>query len=435
MWSVEPHEHADGRLLLAVGGVEDHPLDRTGGFFGYIDSFLYLYDGPERRSATNLASLGVVTPKALAFELERGEPVRLLATGYASEIALRFTLQSSALAPDPEKFPVAPRINAIAPRTEEKGYVVANSILDAWVMIGDGPPKLHALSGQEPAAHRGEIRVGELMFFTTLMAPGNLTDGAHSRFTCETCHFEGYVDGRTHHTGRGAVRATTKPLLGLFNNRPHFTRALDPDLTRVAHAEFRVAGQGSGHDPWFPLPTDTRPWLAELVETKRSSLEPEMLRRSLMRFLMAFTHRPNPATHGRTSFSEIEQRGAVVFRERCANCHSPRLSTDEADSAVPFDQWASHIFAPAGAIVWGSEPYRKTGVEPYVHDHGARTTSLRRLYKKRPYFTNGSAKSLQQVLEALRVRDDTLWHDKAPDDARPLANEEQRALLAFLRLL
>ena len=67
------------------------------------------------------------------------------------------------------------------------------------------------------------------------MAPSSSSEGAKSRFSCETCHFEGYVDGRTHHTGRGDVRATTKPLVGLFNNRPHFSRALDPDLTTVPY--------------------------------------------------------------------------------------------------------------------------------------------------------------------------------------------------------
>ena len=28
---------------FVAGGVEDHPLDRRGGFFGYVDSFVYVY--------------------------------------------------------------------------------------------------------------------------------------------------------------------------------------------------------------------------------------------------------------------------------------------------------------------------------------------------------------------------------------------------------
>ena len=73
----------------------------------------------------------------------------------------------------------------------------------------------------------------------------------------------GYVDGRIHHTGRGDVRATTKPLVGLFNNRPHFSRALDPD-SGVAENEFRVAGAPSPADPHFDIDVHDVPWLAEL---------------------------------------------------------------------------------------------------------------------------------------------------------------------------
>jgi cytochrome c peroxidase len=74
-------------------------------------------------------------------------------------------------------------------------------------------------------------------------------------------------------------------------------------------------------------------------------------------------------------------------------------------------------------------------VEPYVHDQGARTPSLRRLYKKRPYFTNGSAKSLREVVERVRIRGDETWHDRAPEAAAGLSAEEVEAVLAFLDLL
>src|SRR5262252_5814086 len=126
--------------------------------------------------------------------------------------------------------------------------VFADPLLDAWFQTPVPVPV-----PDSPSPRTAASRVGEALFFTNLMAPWNSTEGPLSRFTCETCHFEGYVDGRTHHTGRGDVHATTKPLLGLFNNRPYFSRALDPDLATVAHNEFRVAGALSDHDPWFSL--------------------------------------------------------------------------------------------------------------------------------------------------------------------------------------
>jgi hypothetical protein len=265
------------------------------------------------------------------------------------------------------------------------------------------------------------------------MAPWNSSDGAHSRFTCETCHFEGYSDGRTHHTGREEIHAVTKPLLGLFNNRPHFTRALDPNLTTVAHNEFRVAGAGSGHDPWFTLDPKDHPWLSNIgVETP---VPPDRMRLAFVSFLIDFAHAPNPAVIDRTAFDDREKHGAEIFRDRCASCHAARLVSDDPRTEVPFDKWASFIFDREGAIVWARDGYEKTGVEPYVHPLGARTSSLRRLYKKHPYFTNGSAADLSDVLARARFLDGAFFHDGAPAGATSLEQTDRDALLAFLALL
>ena len=271
------------------------------------------------------------------------------------------------------------------------------------------------------------------------MAPHNSSDGAHSRFTCETCHFEGQVDGRTHHTGRGDVHATTKPLVGLFNNKPHFTRALDPDLTTVVHNEFRVAGAESGTDPWFSLTTSDHAWVSALGVTSEAT-SPVELRRALMSFLMEFTHGVGPSRWAtpRTAFDALERKGAERFRDTCASCHAARLVTDDASTDVPFARWESLIFADPAPLVWASADYRKTGITPYVHDRGARTTSLRRLWKKHPYFTNGSANSLENVLSRVRLGDgDAFFHDAVgvPGSLRPLSDDDRVALRAFLELL
>src|SRR5690606_40778838 len=110
------------------------------------------------------------------------------------------------------------------------------------------------------------------------------------RFTCETCHFEGGVDGRVHHSGRGDVRVSTKPLRGLFNNRPYFSRAVDHDLTEIADNEFAVANRASGHTDWFTLQRNAHPWLAELGVTSPER-SPALLRFALLRFPMSSAHR------------------------------------------------------------------------------------------------------------------------------------------------
>ena len=62
--------------------------------------------------------------------------------------------------------------------------------------------------------------------------------------------------------------------------------------------------------------------------------------------------------------------------------------------------------------------------------------SLRRLYRKRPYFTNGSARDVADVLRRARVVDEQFLHDgDESGTGTRLATDDQAALLAFLDLL
>ncbi len=72
------------------------------------------------------------------------------------------------------------------------------------------------------------------------------------------------------------------------------------------------------------------------------------------------------------------------------------------------------IFAAEELIVWATERYEKTGVEPYVHERGVGVPSLRRLARKRPYFTNGTGDPVD-VLERARFDGDGFWHASGPD--------------------
>ncbi|MEA2697152.1 MAG: hypothetical protein QOI66_1423, partial [Myxococcales bacterium] len=98
LWSFDAVAPDDDHLLLLVGGVEDHPLDRTGGSFGYIDSFLTVYRldtrapaPPVRLSLTNLSALGVVTPKVVSARLDPDGSLHAAVTGYATSPLLLLT--------------------------------------------------------------------------------------------------------------------------------------------------------------------------------------------------------------------------------------------------------------------------------------------------------------------------------------------------------
>ncbi|HYJ07865.1 MAG TPA: hypothetical protein VEX18_02625, partial [Polyangiaceae bacterium] len=270
LWAFDALVQAD-QLLVAVTGVEDRPLVRAHGEFENIDSYLWLYrlrfarGGPaiagfERLTELNVAEHGLVVPKALALhETASGASVSLLAAGSGRLLRARW--------PDPAAAPVLETELAVPGASDAvfgaDGQVrYASPLFDAWIHLERSGSRLVRV---EPDRRpEWAERLGEALFFTELIAPENDSSGSHSRFSCETCHFEGGVDGRTHYTGRADVSVVTKPLFGLANNRPHFSRALDRDLSSVCHNEFRVAGAGSGSDPWFTLAPARFPWMHEL---------------------------------------------------------------------------------------------------------------------------------------------------------------------------
>lgn len=437
-WGVAAEERG-GALRIAAGGAEDHPLDRTSGSFGDIDSFVHLYsEGADhalvREKALNVSELGVVTPKALAFDPSGA----LLVTGYGSAVAVKVGVDRST-----RTFDLPPGSASIALLTDGS-FVVANPLLDRWVHVrGRGEFEVDEVDERPIGPRTERSRIGEALVFTTLMAPWQSSEGERSRFTCETCHFEGLGDGRIHATGRGTTTATTKPLHGLFDNEPHFTRALDDDMATMILNEFRVAASRSDHDAVFSLAeAEVAPsfpgglgWLR--LERPIPDYDAMDLRRALLEFLRDFSPRENPRARARASFTSEEAHGAAVFERACATCHAPRLRASDPSTEVPFADWETEIFA-GGHIVWGRAGYEQTGIEPYVHEDGARPSSLRRISQKRPYFTNGSSATLDDVLRRFRVLDAGGGMERSMHSAsegRALEPGDRASLEAFLRLL
>lgn len=434
IWAFDALERGS-ELFIAVAGVEDKPLVRAHGEFENIDSFvwLYRYAGTlEPLLALDVGEQGLVVPKVIKLE-ERGGQVLLSALSAGSGRLLRARFAQGLLAPPQLEVESVPPGASDAVFGSGGQVVYASPLLDAWVKVEAASLAVHHVDPERRPEPR--VRLGEALFFTSLIAPDNVSAGTHSRFSCETCHFEGGVDGRTHYTGRGDVSVVTKPLFGLANNRPHFSRALDRDLSSVSHNEFRVAGAGSGTDPWFTLQSAQFDWLRELG-IERGQLTALDLREALLAFLYAFSHDPNPRAIPRSSFSVLEAQGARVFVERCESCHAARLLSDDASSQVAYADWQSLILQRNAPVVWARGDYEKTGILPYVHERGTRITSLRRLALKPRYFTNGSAASLPDVLERFRFGASGALHEAPPAAGLTALDEPaRRALLAFLRLL
>jgi hypothetical protein len=426
LWSLAIAPDGDG-VLVAAGGAEDAPLDRSRGFFGHIDSFAFLYrvtaGAATRLAAVNLGEHGVVTPKWIDVR-RADDAIALDVAGFGGGGLVSLAIGGDRAAVT-ARHDLPPGIQAVA--RVGGAVLAADPPLDAWIADGAVVP-VAARRAREPSP---DVRLGELLFFTTLLAPHAISDGAHSRFTCETCHWEGYADGRVHYTGRDDVHATTRALRGLVQGRPYFSRANDRTLAGMVHAEFGVASRGTNQPSWFDLDAAALPWLPGLPAT----IDPLAQRAAFMTFLAAYGHETSPRVADRTAFAADERAGAAVFARRCEGCHQARLLVDDAATRVAASDWERHVMSRAGAIVWASDQRWATGVTPYVHPDGARVPSLRRLYRKHPYFTNGSADDLAAVVARARLGADLAGFRHQNGTGEPLPQDEHAPLLAFLRLL
>ncbi|MCA9639673.1 MAG: hypothetical protein KC492_03235 [Myxococcales bacterium] len=437
-WTFELWESHQA-LNVVASGVEDAPLDRTIGSFGNIDSYMYSFRVDQRAtartSAVNVSASGAVLPKAIWLGPEEAGARSVAFAGFATSGVFEMSWNAAGLSEAHLAVPSLPPGTSDLERVGG-GFLAANSLLDAWVGSGaDGALYYREESGRGDS-RSASVRLGEALFFTNLMAPHNRSAGKLSRFTCETCHFEGYGDGRIHATGRGEITATTKPLLGLVGNRPYFTRGLDRDLAQMVNNEFRVAGANSGASPIFGVHTEDWSWLAKLG-VEEPELDPEQLREALLDFLVHFNHRPNPNLAERArgdGLTTPETQGAALFAEHCATCHGARLDASDPKTEVPTAKWPSALLEQQ-PIVWASVGYKSTGVEPRVHPEGARPSSLRRLYKKAPYFTNGQAPDLSTLLAQCGYGAGRFLHLGVPQDGKRFSAEERLALEQFLRLL
>jgi hypothetical protein len=453
-WSVDATVTGD-RLIIAAGGVEDRPLNRLGGEFGYVDSFLYLFNlhrdaagiyqwkdpyrnDPERFQAVNLSEHHIVTAKAIRFQSESSDAIKLWVTGFGGERFAEFRIQgfrpqlyaTGFIDPDVTDF-------VIRSDTGSQTLTTVSPLLDRITVYDlEARRQLKTVipTHPDPPVRPTKIRIGELLFFTTLLTPSNRTQGELSRFTCETCHFEGTADGRTHFTGREDIHATSKTLRGLANNVPLFSRAGSESLSAMVMAEFDVANQD--RKDRFIIRPSRYPWLADF-ENLPAVLKPLYLRQCFLEFFTVFTHRPNPWRIKHKRLDARSKRGLGIFRQRCEDCHHP-VKTTRSASAVSFKNWETWLTEDNRDLVWGAPFLCKTGIRPYPDSTGTRVPSLRRIWDKYPYFTNGSAKNLHNLLTRFRYQGATAWHqydgaEKDQSGIKTLTPAEIEALEALLK--
>jgi YVTN family beta-propeller protein len=202
--------------------------------------------------------------------------------------------------------------------------------------------------------------------------------------SCATCHFEGGTDGRTWNFPDGP--RNTQPLFGVAATTPlHWSGDLD-ELHDV-ESTIRTIQSGDGLAPGDANCTPA--CNGELANAHRSyDLD------ALAAFMASLRAPRRPAVVP----SDAVARGEVVFaRADCASCHVPPLYIDRQKHDV-------------GTATSSLE--RKGGAFD--------TPSLRGLYDTAPYFHDGTAVTLGDVLDR---------------HATGITPEEREDLIAFLRSL
>jgi hypothetical protein len=141
---------------------------------------------------------------------------------------------------------------------------------------------------------------------------------------------------------------------------------------------------------------------------------------------------PSPyVARGRRALDRVERAGLAVFRDGCAGCHQLVGDSGSGDR-IPPRQLEGRLLA--GEVALTSPRLHAVGT-PLLGDGGNNPPSLRGVWEAGPYFSDGSARTLEEVLR--RTDPDAPKVHAAENAAHPPAftGRQRAALLAFLRAL
>ena len=273
---------------------------------------------------------------------------------------------------------------------------------------------------------------GEVMFYSRALVPHNVATGPLSLYTCAGCHPDGHVDGRRHPSKRNRFYSMTKTCRGLLGTEP-FLSIGEPD-TFAAFADNILATHAQGALD-APASYDQYPVSLRLREGERYAtvtLSPQETRAALAAYLPRIPVEPSPfAPPQRWSLATDQRRGLALFRDRCSGCHQ-LLPATGADHGPP-PSALEPLLRDARLVLTSALRY-DVGT-PVLGEGGNCPPSLRGVWSAAPYFSDGSAATIEDVL---RRTDPAAAAVHAPANAlrsAALSSTERAALAAFLRLL
>jgi len=312
-------------------------------------------------------------------------------------------------------------------------FVTADRLSDTLTFVSsDGAPRVEATLVVGTPARPSPAERGELLFYSRALVPHNVATGALSLYTCAACHDDGHIDGRLHPARQNRFFSTTLTCRGLATTAPFLRLGNQATLDVFADNIVSTHAQGAERDPAHFADYSVTFEVRDEKGAADVTLSPAELRAALARYMERIPPEPSPfVAAGAGALSGGARRGLVIFRDRCAGCHQLVGSSavgDHVDAAVLEERLL------AGQVALTS-PGRYAVGTPILGQGGNNPPSLRGVWDAAPYFSDGSARTLPEVL---RRTDPGAAAVHAPANAaRPPAfsADEQAALLALLRSL
>jgi len=250
--------------------------------------------------------------------------------------------------------------------------------------------------------------------------PNNVADGPLSVYACSACHDEGGIDGRRHPAKRNRFRSMTKTCRGLRDTAPYLSLGEIDTLEDFADNLLSTHAQG---DTVYDVHLQERVHGASVDRL----LRPVEVRRAMAAYLARIPLERSPFGDGR-ALSADARAGLRVFLDECARCH--HATEHPGDSQRPDDLERAIL---DGRLVFTSLGRYDVGT-PLLGEGGNNPPSLRGVWDAAPYFSDGSAPTLEAVVKRTDPSAERV-HD-AKNATRPRFDARTlQQLVAFLRAL
>jgi mono/diheme cytochrome c family protein len=384
--------------------------------------------GPGHRPFVNLSDRGepAVEPDAAALA---GDTLAIAGAGSDNLLLGRWAMAELDGA---VVVPVGANPSAVAALPDGR-FVTADRLGDTLTFVStDGPVGVEATLVVGAPERPSPAERGELLFYSRALVRNNVATGPLSLYTCAACHDDGHIDGRLHPAKQNRFFSTTLTCRGIGTTAPYLRLGNQATIDVFADNIVSTHAQGAERDPehFADYPVTLR--LSAAAGAREVTLQPREVRQALARYMERIPAEPSPfAAAGARALAPAARHGLALFRDRCARCHQ-LVGNSDLGNHVPEPTVEARLLAGQVAL---TAPGRYAVGTPVLGERGNNPPSLRGVWDNAPYFSDASARTLE---EALRRTDPRAEAVHAPANAaRPPAftADEQAALLAFLRSL